>query len=122
MTDEFGRRWLKGTISGRVRGICQRCLEDAEIPVQAQVDYACVKSEAQGREFEPDHDYLLMTDEDKVPLLDLIEDEILLALPMIPRHSEEDCAPANVAEAAPVVEETDRKPFADLADLLKKQE
>jgi uncharacterized metal-binding protein YceD (DUF177 family) len=53
----------------------------------------------------------------------LVEEELLLTLPIVPLHAEGD--PCEVAPAAPLAdnerEEETQKPFEQLAELLKRQ-
>ncbi len=93
-------------------------------PVQGSARIALVASEAEADrvppEFEP-----VRAPEGRIRLRDLVEEEVLLALPIVPLHeSVEDCAPqAQAAIAsepeAPGADGTQR-PFAALGELLKR--
>jgi uncharacterized protein len=61
------------------------------------------------------------TDPRAVDLHALVEDELLLSLPLVPRHEAEDCGPRALA-AGPDEEDDARettRPFAGLRELLK---
>jgi uncharacterized protein len=113
--DEDGRPRLRIEVTGRFALRCQRCLEPVVHVVASQREFR----------FLPDASHLPdVADEaaelDDLPLpapmrvLDWVEDEILLALPIAPRHEEGEClAPKNPA-AAP---DTVGRPFAQIREL-----
>ena len=82
---EKRRACVRGTVKATVRLTCQRCLQAMEQELDCEFNLALVKGldEAAGLsgEFDP-----LMPEEDVINPLDLIEDELLLALPQIPKH------------------------------------
>ena len=103
-------------ISGRLTLHCQRCL--------AEVVHACVvdsrlllipPGEAWPEEEVEADDYDALPADRALSVLALVEDEVLLALPIVPRHA--DCQlPADAGSG----EESDsRLPFAALAGLKK---
>lgn len=103
-------------VNGRLRLYCQRCL--AEVGFDCAIDsrLLLIPPDAEW----PEED--LETDDcDAIPasrelsVLSLVEDEVLLALPLVPRHA--DCLPPVAAEAAE--EKSEPSPFAVLAGLKK---
>ena len=86
---EFGRSagfaCLKAEVSAKLLVKCQRCLEPMETEVAGEFKFALVKSEEEfellPEEFEP---YLLAGEEQSI--IDLVEDELLLSLPMVTVH------------------------------------
>ena len=59
---------------------------------------------------------------EKLDLLPALEDELILALPLVAYHQEGSCqAPSQITEQQPEVEESSKKhnPFSALADLKK---
>ena len=85
--------YVRGSITADLSLICQRCLEAMPWHLDADVSLAFIahehKIEELVEEYEP---YIIGSD--PVVLSDLIEDEILLALPQVPLHSEVECKPA----------------------------
>lgn len=73
-----------------VRGVlslfCQRCLEVMEWPVDEQSALALVRGFDEAAALPDDYDPLIL-DETLLRPLSLVEDEVLLAIPAIPRHS-----------------------------------
>ena len=86
--DDQGQCCMQGEISTAVTLVCQRCLEPVEIVVTAKPDVLVVRSEDQvhGRE----SDFLVVADE-LTDLIALLEDEIILGLPLVAMHPPEDC-------------------------------
>jgi len=124
--DCFGYACLRGTVSAKLVTDCQRCLEPVETIVSGNFKFALVHDEEEfdqlPEELEP---YLIEGEEQS--LIDLIEDELLLSLPMVTVH-EEACsdfmATKNQAiKAAMQVEREAEKeasnPFAVLKDMQK---
>jgi uncharacterized protein len=89
-TNSIGIPSLRGKVSAKLLVECQRCLNPVEIEVSGRFKFALVNSEEEfellPEEFEP---YLLEGEEQSV--IELIEDELLLSLPMVTIH-EEDCS------------------------------
>jgi len=114
-----GRIVVTGRIRAPLQMTCQRCLESVTLEVQTEPRLAWVKSDAEMEALSPEYDPLLSTD-GRVALADLVEDELLLALPLAPRHADGACREIRkaTAQSVPAAEEDGRKnPFADLAKL-----
>lgn len=109
--DGSGRAVVRGDVRTRLILRCQRCLGRMEHEVAASLSLAVVAGldEADGllEGYEP-----LLVTEGRIRLCDLIEDELLLALPQIPRHEGGSCAEPT---AVPVPEPGPEHPFAVLA-------
>jgi len=105
-----GVRLMHGTIRTQVEMVCQRCLKPLTIEIVARPFFALLlPSEA-----EPEEGETLVVE---VPLSlgTLLEDELLLAMPMIPVHAEGECDYAfPVATGKSPVAETRANPFAEL--------
>ena len=110
------------TVSGRIDAglelVCQRCLEPVRLQVHAEPHLVWVKSDQQLAALPDEYEPLLSAD-GRVALAELVADELLLALPLVPRH-ESDAACGGFTEAAELPAEPDearKKPFAELAKL-----
>jgi uncharacterized protein len=123
----FGKEGKLATIEGHVSAVlglkCQRCLESVEWPVNNDIKLGIVSSLDQANNLPEGYEPLLLIDEDKIPLKNIIEDELLLNIPGIPKH-QNDCAapniPENKPESLPKIERTSTEtPFSILADLKK---
>jgi len=88
--DEEGQEWLHGEIRGRLPLTCQRGLHDFDWNCDVALSLALVESEAEEEKLLKDAEPYRVED-DELPLRDLVEDEVLLALPMMPRCEDPDC-------------------------------
>lgn len=72
---------------------CQRCLSRMQWKAQLKSRLCIVDSNAQARRLPNNADYYVCAS-DKMPLTDLIEDELLLVIPQNPMHdSKDECDP-----------------------------
>lgn len=123
------RLFVDVTVNGRVWLDCQRCLGVFAEPIATKMRFEVVASEAAAEEASMDDDELdVIVGSKKFPVLELIEDEVLLALPTAPKHAV--CPTVHESlvtgadgevepEAAPE-EEKRPSPFAALAGLKTK--
>ena len=100
---------------------CQRCLEAVAVPVVVVRSFRFVHSEeaAEVEDEEADEDVLALDKQFK--LRDLIEDEILMAMPLVPRH---EACPGELKLSAvdpdfDAAQNTKPRPFDALAILKK---
>ncbi len=120
--DKEGRvRTLQGRIVATLTLVCQRCLEPLTVPVDVQFHLGLVTTEEQAERLPAGLEPLLMTGP-TLRLVDVIEDELVLALPIVALHPEGSACAAQVpAAVAAVPEPTEpeprKNPFAVLAQL-----
>jgi len=120
-TDEAGAEqvWLHLTVDASLPLTCQRCLGPLDRAVCVNQSFRFVGSEeaAAAQDEDADEDVLVLSRD--FSLADLIEDEVLMALPVIPRH--ETCpAGLKLSVADPDFETASPEkanPFAVLAKL-----
>jgi uncharacterized protein len=98
--DERGLRVITGEASLTVVLPCQRCLEAVEIALECPMRLGLIEAEAQADALPEDLDPVVVAGEDQLRPLDLVEDELLLALPLVPRHPDGACAPGIALGAA----------------------
>ena len=105
-------------LESEVRMICQRCLDEAVIPVSGEYLYAIVVPGTEELHFPQGYD-VLEVGEEPLDLLALIEDELLLSLPMVPMDPPEECQqPAGLIESETSKNAVKRSnPFSVLAQL-----
>ena len=111
--DERGRPALRVKVEGTLQLRCQRCLEPLpfEVKVEDLLVLAATLSEIHAEPadaYAPDR----IVAGKEMPVRELIEDELILALPYAPRH--EGCAPGAAAR-----EERGNSPFASLRGLMR---
>jgi uncharacterized protein len=100
--DEAGRATVRGNVRGLLRLRCERCNAVLELPVDSDIALAIVQGLDEASRLPDVYDPLLLED-GSLDLRSLVEDELLLAVPAIPRHEAGVCR-------APDYEQPDR-PF-----------
>jgi uncharacterized protein len=110
---ESARAVAEGHVSATLMLTCQRCLKEMSLPVDADSRLAFVDSAAASAEISGSREPVIAED-GHVSLATLIEEELLLALPLAPMHQDSDCHVRSEPQA-----ESGQKPFAGLRDLMK---
>jgi uncharacterized protein len=89
--DPRGSLSLRLTISGKVGMTCQRCLGDMTHTVEVERTLYLARNEAEMERLDalPDSDAIRAGE--TLSLVELIEDEVLLSLPLAPMHAEGEC-------------------------------
>lgn len=117
--DEQRLRVISGEAHGKVRMTCQRCLEPVSVEIDASLNLAVTLTDEQAQNLPRCYDPLIM-ETDEIELLPIIEDELMLSLPLVPFH--DDCSIQTSfgdAETARTQEEKPN-PFSVLAQLKEK--
>lgn len=95
--DAERRVHVSGQLDAQLPLTCQRCLQSYDWHQTVDVDWVLVSSEAEEsrllKECEP-----VLIEDDTLYLQDLLQDEVLLAVPLVPRCADEDCAASSDAE------------------------
>jgi uncharacterized protein len=121
--DEQGRVRIVGYVRTNLVLECQRCLESLYYPVDTTFNLAVIEVSAEADRL-PEECEPVLAEAGGLRLADLLEDELLLAVPQVPKHDVQACkvaidkAPGHGEEADSVangVAET--SPFAILAKL-----
>jgi len=109
---------IHSSIDVEVKMVCQRCLELVTLPIHSECSYAVVKEGANTQSLPKGYDVLELG-EDPWDLHALLEEQLLLALPIVPAHHPEECQqPAGLDEPEPSEDEVTRSnPFSVLAQL-----
>ena len=81
--DQRGELWMDGELVARVAVECQRCLEPVCVDLASDFAVAIVGSEAEATRLGAEQD-VLRIDGDEAGIAELIEDELILALPEQP--------------------------------------
>lgn len=116
-TDATGTKlWLHLQVSGKLGLCCQRCMEEVgfDCVIDSRLLLMPPGEEWPEEELESDA-YDAIPASREMSVLALVEEEVLLALPAVPRHAE--CRPP--AGAGEAEEEGRPSPFAALAGLKK---
>ena len=109
------------SLAGKATLQCQRCMQAMELPLESTTHVALIFAEADAAEVPAELEPVLARS-GSISAGELVEEELLLALPIVPLHEElRECA---VPPAAPLVsaaapEHVTQRPFAGLAELLR---
>jgi uncharacterized protein len=118
--DPDGTRYMKGSIQGEVMLKCQRCLENMSLPLDLVFRLGLVASDEAANALSDRYEPLLVTAEPAY-IADVIAEEVLLAIPIVPRHSDSVDCQEFVKDYMPPQSEQRKNPFAVLAGLKLKQ-
>lgn len=119
--DDAGRRVLRGRLHGALELVCQRCLAPYAHAVDLEVALVLVDSEAEAETLPDELDALVVGARRSMHTVDMLEDDLILALPIVPRCSDpEACRPAVVLLDSETIEAGEdgprQRPFAGLGD------
>ncbi|MGD9153545.1 MAG: YceD family protein [Gammaproteobacteria bacterium] len=117
--DQQGLRYLKGRVIADVSLQCQRCLQTMISHLDIRFLLSPVHDGKEAAQLPQTYEALYLT-QAETDLLTIIEDELLLALPLVPKHNAKDCAAAMLG-ITNVGEEKRPHPFAKLAELKKRK-
>ena len=116
-----GTLYLSGTILGAVELQCQRCLEPMDMPLDLAFRLGIVRSNEAARALHERYEPLIV-DGEPTRIAEIVADEVLLALPLVPAHGENaQCQDFVKAYRSPE-SETRENPFAVLAGLKQKHQ
>jgi uncharacterized protein len=102
------------TVKAEVALLCQRCLSPLNWTVDSTGRAALVATAAEAERV-PEALETVLAPEHRISIQDLVEEELLLALPLVPRHENDECAGGSAGTS----DETHR-PFGQLSELLKR--
>lgn len=113
--DAVGVRFLRGTVEATLQLTCQRCLEPMEYQVKGEFLVSPVASEEEENLVPEPYDPLIV-EGNELLLPAFIEEELILALPIVSLHEKNDCA---ARPSSPVKQAERRQPFEGLDQLIR---
>ena len=118
------RARLQGFVKATLALQCQRCLGPMRVPLESELSLVLVESMDEAERL-PEHYDPLLLEEPRIRLLDIVEDELLLSMPQVPRHNPGECGSGQRYESEPDLAEQEEStendsPFAVLAELKHK--
>ena len=118
---DHGITLLDAGIQTTLKLTCQRCLDEMPVRIDSELRLALLSKKTQEGLIPVGYEPLLIPG-GEIRVADLIEDEILLGLPISPRHDDKDCGPLRedlqtLQESAADTDTT--TPFAGLADMMR---
>jgi uncharacterized protein len=117
--DIEGRQVVKGSVVARLCLTCQRCLMPLWFPVDREVFLGIVEDLAAADHLPVEMDPLLV-EGDTTSVRAMVEDELILALPVVAMHERADCTAGEILELYDALTEEDHSseeklnPFAAL--------
>ncbi len=119
--DAQGLSFFQGELSTSVSLICQRCNEPFAHSIHLNFCYSPVQGQSQEQidELPEVYEPVEVNDHGEINLLQLFEDELILALPIVALHAEEDCSVKAADMQYGEIEPADERPnpFAVLKEL-----
>lgn len=118
--DGQGVRRVLGSLHAELDAICQRCLQPMILPLHVNIALGIVRALDEAEHLPDEYEPLVLASATEgQSLAAIIEDELLLALPVAPLHEEAQCTARTTILDANIVEdlppEGKRRPFAVLA-------
>lgn len=114
---------IEGRVCARLTVLCQCCLESMIVDVDHSFVLQPVNGLLEAEQLSVDIEPLLLEDDVEITVAGIIEDELLLALPMSPKHDEDCNKPVDSGikddEMPSLREEKKENPFAVLASIRK---
>jgi len=115
--DDAGNPHIRGEIAAVLEVTCQRCMSPMSLSLETDVLLGIVTSGEQADTL-PDEYEPLILDTEEVLLADIVEDELLLALPLSSMHEQGQCRNVDFNEHVISDEQQHREnPFSVLASL-----
>jgi len=90
--DERGLTVMSGTASALVALTCQRCNELFDHKLEVELTFSPAKNEEAAEKIPSYYDVVELNEDGEVNLRELVEEEFILDIPLIPRHEIEDCS------------------------------
>ena len=122
---DFGSTRVEGSAATEVCLICQSCMQQYRQQITCELALRVVSDESKLERL-PELDDAIVAPDKVISIADLVEDELILAMPMIPRHEEGQCPDTDYEQEEVILpevqkEQTTYRPFADLAKTIDKQ-
>lgn len=114
--DNNGKSILQVIIKGKINLLCQRCLSELahELDLKSTLLLAKNEEELSHLDVTESTEGILATSD--IDIIELIEDEVILSLPISPRHRENECSTKKLTKAHTIEK---KRPFDVLAKLKK---
>ena len=124
---DSGGTKVDGSALSKVELECQNCMEPFQIEVKCEISVEVVTDESKLQKLDQIEDAIVEPGK-LISVADLVEDHLILALPMIPRHEIGKClGTAYKQQKGTFLEDRGKeeekntyRPFADLAKVIKK--
>lgn len=93
--DASKRCIIHSHVTAQLPVLCQRCGQAMVLPIDVSTQLCVVADDQLAKQLPADYEPLVIA-EGVVSLGDIVEEELLLAVPMIPKHPEDKCPPVTI--------------------------
>ncbi|VFN06219.1 MAG: uncharacterized protein BECKG1743D_GA0114223_112471 [Candidatus Kentron sp. G] len=119
--DDLGHLAIQGTIQADLNLICQRCLKAVPFRAESEVGLSLISMGDQANHpveyVTPGFEPLMAVEDEALALSDIVEDELLLVLPMVPVHPEGTCSISERYLATNSLQDKQENPFSVLGSV-----
>jgi|SRR5690554_3245152 len=122
-TDEQGIKRIQGEAQVTVTANCERCGDAMTQPLACAFTYAPVTKRQKATDMPEEYEPVELDEVGEVNLHALVEDELILAMPVVVKHDERECRVNSDAMQWGVIDDTPGakdNPFAVLQELKRK--
>ncbi len=113
-----GAAAAEGRVTATLRLTCQRCMGELAVPVDSTCRLVFADADEAGTQV-PGEEELVVTHDGRISLAELVEEELLLALPLVATHGEGAGCSLQPAPGMGNAGEPRQRPFASLRELMK---
>jgi uncharacterized protein len=120
--DAEDHMFIDGECSTKATMVCQRCLDAVVLEVRGEFQIGLAFSDEKAKHLPKQYEPAIMDHNGNIDSFELVEDELILALPMFAYHADGECVIKQPEADTEQVEVTERKdnPFAVLQQLKSK--
>ncbi|QTH71803.1 23S rRNA accumulation protein YceD [Pseudoalteromonas xiamenensis] len=108
--DEQGLAVIRGNFSAKVHVTCQRCNGELGLDLEQDFAYTPVGLGAESDDLPESYDVVELDEHGEINLRQLIEDELILSIPIVPMHDEASCSFSDKPTRFGEIDEEDSKP------------
>lgn len=123
--DEQKVCYVQGRLTATLHLVCQRCLQLLAYPLDLEVALGLTPTDTAAENL-PGHYEPVVVADSRLDLGNLVEDELLLALPIVPVHAADACRvderQVDRMQSGRTGQPETRRPFAGLGELLRDKE
>ena len=88
--EEYGPKYIRGKLQAELKLCCQRCGKLLCYDIKAEPNLIPVSTDAEAAHVKDGYEPWLVSDQ-SFPLVELVEEELLLGLPLIAKHEQGKC-------------------------------
>lgn len=123
-TDADGRACINGALQSQITMCCQRCLQLFKMPVSSDFVVSPVLDDEQAKDLPAEYEPVSLHADKLLDVEELIEDELILVMPLMAMHDEQDpnCQQLAISTGTTDVTQEKKNPFQILQELKLKVE